>query len=78
MHSDTTSVKMRTLDQYSAHVKKWLRRWRRRPNGGRQVLIEDPSGNPIGLFQPTPLRAAHIPISGYDTMACFVLPGIER
>jgi hypothetical protein len=22
-------------------------------NGGKQILLEDPSGNPIELFQPT-------------------------
>jgi predicted enzyme related to lactoylglutathione lyase len=25
-------------------------------NGGKQVLIEDPSGNPIELFEPFPAR----------------------
>lgn len=25
-------------------------------NGGRQVLVEDPSGNPIELFEPFPAR----------------------
>jgi catechol 2,3-dioxygenase-like lactoylglutathione lyase family enzyme len=25
--------------------------------GGRQVLVEDPSGNPVELFQPTVLEA---------------------
>jgi catechol 2,3-dioxygenase-like lactoylglutathione lyase family enzyme len=25
--------------------------------GGKQVLLEDPSGNPIELFQPAPLGA---------------------
>lgn len=23
-------------------------------NGGRQVLVEDPSGNPVEIFEPTP------------------------
>jgi len=23
-------------------------------NGGKQVLVEDPSGNPIELFEPAP------------------------
>jgi catechol 2,3-dioxygenase-like lactoylglutathione lyase family enzyme len=26
--------------------------------GGSQILLDDPSGNPIELFQPAPLRAA--------------------
>ncbi|MES2957464.1 MAG: hypothetical protein V4792_04700 [Pseudomonadota bacterium] len=22
--------------------------------GGRQIMVEDPSGNPVGLFEPAP------------------------
>lgn len=31
--------------------------------GGRQILIEDPSGNPIELFQPTRPEASLSPPS---------------
>ena len=27
-------------------------------NGGRQILVEDPSGNPVELFEPAPRPAA--------------------
>jgi catechol 2,3-dioxygenase-like lactoylglutathione lyase family enzyme len=27
--------------------------------GGKQILVEDPSGNPIELFQPTRQEARH-------------------
>jgi hypothetical protein len=29
--------------------------------GGKQILLEDPSGNPIELFEPTLLEAALSP-----------------
>jgi catechol 2,3-dioxygenase-like lactoylglutathione lyase family enzyme len=35
--------------------------------GGKQILIEDPSGNPIELFEPTRPEAALSPVSAPKT-----------
>lgn len=34
--------------------------------GGRQVLVEDPSGNPVELFEPTRTEARLVPAGGFE------------
>ncbi len=41
--------------------------------GGKQVLLQDPSGNPIELFEPSPKKTARPIPEGYHTITPYLI-----